>query len=328
MTRCPLRWTILVAAVGCFPGLLHAQAPRASVSPTATPWPRPSATTSATPIPSRDRLPNNSAVKIKPMTSPNSVNRFLKALARDFEMPNDDAGRLLLAEYGAVFIAGAPAIPPPRVVFRDETDVAAFQSTLDRTTATIGGFKVELQSPAMTALKAAIADARKLGLSITPRGADSARRGYNQTVGLWASRVNPAMVYWVRKGRVSAAEARSVKSLLPYQQVPEILRLEQSGIYFSKDLSKSIIYSVAPPGASQHLSMLALDIAQFNDVRVRAILASHGWFQTVISDLPHFTYLGKQETELTQLGLKRVISGGRGYWVPDLPSGPATASPN
>ncbi len=327
MIRWLVQCSIVFATVACFSGLMRAQAPPASASPTATPWPKGSLTTLATPIPSRDRLPNRSIVRNRTMTSPNSDKRYLRSLAPDFEMPDDDSGRLLLAEYGAVFVAGFPAIPPPRVVFRDEADVAAFQSKLDRSSATIGGLRVELQTPAMTALKAAIADARKLGLSITPRGADSARRGYNQTVGLWARRVNPGMVYWVRRGRITAAEARRIKSLLPYQQVPEILRLEQRGVYFSKDLSKSIIYSVAPPGASQHLSMLALDIAQFNDVRVRAILASHGWFQTVISDLPHFTYLGKQETELPQLGLKRVISGGRGYWVPDMPAGPKDAKP-
>ena len=64
----------------------------------------------------------------------------------------------------------------------------------------------------------------------------------------------------------------------------EILRLEKKKIYFAKDLNKSIIYSVAPPGTSQHLSMLAFDAVEYDNVRVREILALHGWFQTVDND--------------------------------------------
>jgi hypothetical protein len=170
----------------------------------------------------------------------------------------------------------------------------------------------------MNALKAAIRDARSVGLSIAPRGADSARRGYQQTVSLWASRVDPGLIYWVGKGRIRRTEADRIRGLTPYEQVPEILKLEQRGIYFAKDLSKSIIYSVAPPGTSQHLSMLALDIKQFGDMRVRSILARHGWFQTVVSDLPHFTFLGMSEAELPERGLKLVLTGGHRYWVANL----------
>ena len=49
---------------------------------------------------------------------------------------------------------------------------------------------------------------------------------------------------------VDQAEAARIRGLTPYEQVPEVFRLESQGIYFAKDLSKSIIYSVAPPGAS------------------------------------------------------------------------------
>ncbi|HMJ08621.1 MAG TPA: hypothetical protein VK468_06430, partial [Pyrinomonadaceae bacterium] len=83
-------------------------------------------------------------------------------------------------------------------------------------------------------------------------------------------------------------------------------------------LSKSIIYSVAPPGASQHLSMLAFDVKEFDAEDVRVTLAKHRWFQTVTSDLPHFTYLGVAESELAGLGLKRVEHAGRPFWVPDI----------
>ena len=97
-----------------------------------------------------------------------------------------------------------------------------------------------------------------------------------------------------------------------------ILGLERDGIFFAKDLSKSIIYSVAPPGTSQHLSMLALDVKEYEDARVRAILAKHGWYQTVVSDLPHFTFLGVAEKDLPKLGLKMVTNADRSFWIPDI----------
>ncbi len=244
---------------------------------------------------------------------------FLRALPKDFEFPENQAGELLLREYGAVFVARGGAVPPPRVMFRDEAEVSQYQSSLKTSKRRLGPHTIELQSAAMDALDQAVRQARAAGLTITPRGSDSARRSFSHTVTLWSSRVEPGLNHWVRKGRVSAAEARRIRALRPHEQVPVILELESRKIFFSKDLAKSIIYSVAPPGASQHLSMLALDIAEFGDARVRAILAGNGWYQTVTSDLPHFTYLGVYENELPDLGLKRVRHLGRDYWVPDLP---------
>ncbi len=243
---------------------------------------------------------------------------FYKNLPKGFAMPTNDAESLLLREYGSVYVARGGATPPVRIVFRDEADVAAFQAGLKRSSENIGGTPVELQASAMKALLEARAEAQKNRLSISPRGADSARRGYEQTVTLWASRVNPGFTYWVGKGRVTKSEANRIKALSPFAQVPEILRLEQDYIFFAKSLDKSIIYSVAPPGTSQHLSMLALDVKEFDNARMREILAKHGWYQTVTSDLPHFTYLGVDESELPKLGLKQVTNSGRVFWVPDI----------
>jgi hypothetical protein len=96
------------------------------------------------------------------------------------------------------------------------------------------------------------------------------------------------------------------------------LLLEEQGIYFAKDLSKTILYSVAPPGTSQHLSMLAFDVAEFNESNVREILEEQFWYQTVPSDLPHFTFLGVPVEELPGLSLKAVTHSERIFWVPDL----------
>jgi len=177
---------------------------------------------------------------------------------------------------------------------------------------------MELQTAAMTALRAALVDAKASDLSITPRDTDSARRNYHETVSLWASRVNPALKYWVGKGRLSQAKADQIEAMSPYEQLPEVLKLEENGIFFAKDFTKSIIYSVAPPGASQHLSMLAFDVKEHENSRVRDLLAKHKWYQTVVSDLPHFTYLGVNESELHGLGLKNIAEAGRTFWVPDI----------
>lgn len=277
--------------------------------------PRPDYTpSSATPTPKG----TSTTVGNTKMTTPSQSRSYLENLPSDFSQPNDDAGRLLLQEYGSVFVSRDGTMPPKKVFFKDQADVLAYQATVQKSTETIGGMSVTLQTPAMNALKAAIAEAKNAGLSIGPRGADSSRRDYDHTVKLWSSRVNPGFVKWVGNGRVTQAEANRIKKMSPFEQVPEILRLEQQSIFFSTDQSKSIIYSVAPPGSSQHISMLALDVKEFENSRVRAILANHGWFQTVTSDLPHFTYIGVSESELPGLGLKKVSNTGREFWVPNL----------
>ena len=115
-----------------------------------------------------------------------------------------------------------------------------------------------------------------------------------------------------------AAEAERIRKLPARQQASAILGLERRGLFFSKDFSKSILFSVVPPVASQHLSLLAFDVKEHDSPVVRSILERHGWFQTVRSDLPHFTYLGVEKNLLASLGLKMVRSGGRVFWVPDL----------
>jgi hypothetical protein len=234
------------------------------------------------------------------------------------EQASDSVGQLLLGEYGAIFAAGGEATPPDRIIFKDQTEVSAFQNSVDIGTVEFGQITIELQAIAADALKEAFEAASGEGLSITPRAADSGRRSYDETVGLWRSRVEPALDYWVEQGRLSANEAQRMRALPPFEQVSIVLTLEQKGVYFAKDLSKSIIYSVAPPGASQHLSMLAFDVTEFNHPRVRQILADHYWYQTVISDLPHFTYLGVDERELQARGLKKVEALDREFWLPDI----------
>lgn len=244
-------------------------------------------------------------------------NRFYLNLPDDFQFPGNPVERTILGEYGAMFVAQGVALPKA-VMFKNEAEVYAFQSNASISNENIGGIEVELQTAAMNALKEAIEEAGRNNLTVTPRGKDAARRNFSGTVELWASRVNPGLAHWIAEGKLSEIEARRIYSLSPVEQIPEVFRLEEKGMYFSKDLSKSIIYSVAPPGASQHLSMLALDVSEFENPSARRILARHGWFQTVVSDLPHFTFLGVKEGGLADLGLKKVENGGRIFWIPAI----------
>jgi hypothetical protein len=245
---------------------------------------------------------------------------FRASIPPELVLPDDsdEVGTRVLKDYGAMFVARGGAVAPPVLVFADEAAVRDWQAGLRSTRAEIGGTRVELQSPAMTALMEARTEAQAAKLDITPRGADAARRSYEETVKLWQSRVNPGLTHWVSEGRLDKEEAARIRSLSPREQIPEILRLERDGLYFSTDFKKSILYSVAAPGTSQHLSMLAFDVKENENAQVRSILARHGWFQTITSDTPHFTFLGVKEDELPTLGLKKVTNGGRAFWIPDL----------
>src|SRR5947209_8622506 len=214
----------------------------------------------------------------------------------------------------------AEGVRLPRVcVFESEEEVEGFQREAGWRAEELEGATVELQPAAMTALLAAREEARSSGLRLSPRGGGEAgRRSFEDSLRLWHSRCDPALDYWCARGRLTEDEAERVRRLSPREQVAAVLELETGGLFFSKDLSKSILRSVAAPGASQHLAMLAFDAAEFADARVRRLLARHGWFQTVLSDLPHFTYLGLAEEDLPARGLRRVESGGQTFWVPEM----------
>jgi hypothetical protein len=238
---------------------------------------------------------------------------------RDVCDRNEAVARRVLEDYGAMFLASEKVLAPPVCVFTSEREVLKFQEEAGFTLARVGGDEIELQPAAMEALLAAREEARRAGLDITPRGgSEAARRSYTDTERLWKTRFLPALVHWQKLGRLSREQVQGLRSLALKDQVREVLELEKSGIYFSKDFSKSILYSIAAPGTSQHIALLALDVEQFPDARVRRILARHGWFQTVKSDLPHFTYLGLAESDLPARGLRSVKSGEQLFWIPNV----------
>jgi hypothetical protein len=236
--------------------------------------------------------------------------------------PSSDAvARRVLEDYGAIFLAHKKVLPPPVCVFTSDEQVVEFQDRAGYATERIGYDEVELQPEAMKQLLKAREEAQKENLDITPRdGAEAARRSFEDSLQLWDTRFLPALTYWEQQGRLTPEQVAHLKSLPLKNQIAEVLELEKTGIYFSKDLSKSILYSIAAPGTSQHIAMLAFDVTEFDNPRVREILAKHGWFQTVLSDLPHFTFLGLKEKDLPKHGLKQVEVDGQIFWIPNVVS--------
>ncbi|HEY0099971.1 MAG TPA: hypothetical protein VGB76_13565 [Pyrinomonadaceae bacterium] len=232
---------------------------------------------------------------------------------------NDIVERRLLVEYGAMFVVVESVRVPPRCVFRSAEECEQFQAQAEPCAAQIGEARIELQRAPLDALLEAREEARAAGFDITPRdGAEAARRTYADTLRLWESRVTPALAHWVTQESLAPDEAERLGALSSREQIAAVLAEEERGNFFSKDFSRTILSSVAAPGASQHLSMLAFDATEFREAGVREILARHGWFQTVRYDLPHFTFLGVREKELPALGLKRVEDCGQTFWIPDI----------
>lgn len=234
--------------------------------------------------------------------------------------PSDDSiAQRVLRDYGAIQIATRDILPPPLCVFTSEDAVMNYQKAAGWATAKIDDYVIELQPAAMKALLKARAMALAEGLNITARdGAEGTRRTYDDTVRLWNSRFFPALDHWQGLGRLTPEQTDHLRGLPVIEQVAEVLELEEEGIFFSKDFSKSVLYSIAAPGTSQHIAMLAFDANEFCEPRVREILAEHGWFQTVLSDLPHFTFLGLTEAELPSRGLHCVEVHGQNFWIPDV----------
>ena len=231
----------------------------------------------------------------------------------------DSPANRIFSDYGAIFVSASNNPLPPKCIFDSEDEVSAFRVNLASDTQNIGGAAVTLQRDAMAALISAREDAVKNGLNITPRGGTTgSARTFGDTVRLWNSRFLPGLEHWAAAGKITRKDADAARGSSIPEQIKKVLEWEQHGLYFSKDLSKSILYSVAAPGASQHIFMLALDVEQYSNASVRKILADHGWFQTVKSDMPHFTYLGVKESELPSLGLKPVNVDGQKFWIPNV----------
>jgi len=234
----------------------------------------------------------------------------------------------VLFEYGAVFSASREVRLPLTCIFETAAQTNQFQSKLKTRTLLFGTVEIELQEEAMKHLSLAVEEASRSGLSITPLdGSIAGRRSYYETLRIWGSRFYRALDRWTERGRIGAADADQVRMAPFREQAERVMRWESEGVYFSTDLSKSIFHSVAPPGASQHLHLLAFDVVEGGNPEIRRILNKYGWYQTIRTDQPHFTFLGVPEAELPQRGLQNVSVRGNSYWVPAFGPAPPLATP-
>lgn len=264
----------------------------------------------------------NPAGRVPPTRYHQAVAAALQRRGREFQevCDPDSPGELrLLAEYGAIFLCAGQVQAPPRCRFASEAEIQAFQASLTTQTVPSPSGPLRLQAAAAKEFAAARDEARRSGHSISPKGgALAGNRSFADTQTVWTRYVEDGLRQWRKKGRLSQDEAARIRNLSLDAQVSEVLTLEQKGIFFGLNQKKTILHSAAPPGSSQHLSLLAMDIAEYADPEVRKILARHGWFQTVPDDYPHFLWLGVPESELSARGLRPVISFRQTFWVPDL----------
>jgi hypothetical protein len=63
--------------------------------------------------------------------------------------------------------------------------------------------------------------------------------------------------------------------------------------------------------------MLAFDVNEFENPRVREIMAKHGWFQTVLSDY-HISHSWALRKDLPKHGLRSVELNGQVFWIPNV----------
>ncbi len=208
--------------------------------------------------------------------------RFLAAIAGKLS-PLPISGSfeyILLQQYGAIFLNPEQGIKlPPTVIFTSEQQAKEFQASL--TMAQVNGIdNCYLQKPAADALNLA-----RSQTSIPPKsgyGGGDCTRTFATHLHFWQKYTDSQTLQRVRRGQ---------------------------------DLA--ILHLVAPPGSSQHIFGLAIDLRVTNQTQ-RAILADHGWFQTVENDLPHWTYVGLSTAQLQQFGFKNKSDRGGSYWVTPL----------
>ncbi|MEP7212357.1 MAG: hypothetical protein ABI791_04745 [Acidobacteriota bacterium] len=240
-------------------------------------------------------------------------------LPLDCAFRSDPLAARVLAEYGAMYAASNLVTVPAKCIYPNSQEVAAYQRTIKTSISEFSGSRVELQASAAAALDAAKAEAFGAGIRLSPFDAPVAgRRDYGDSVRIWNKRLLPALDHWEGAGIIGVDESFAMRNMPFVAQARKVLEWESRGYKFGTGRLKSIFVSCSPPGASQHLSLLAFDVLQYNDRRLQLILNKNGWYQTVIDDPGHFTFLGLPETELPARGLKLVPAGGYAYWVPDI----------
>ena len=204
--------------------------------------------------------------------------RFLAVIAKKIPtIPQVDTFEYtLLRAYGTVFTNQQPGINlPQKVIVNNESETKYFQDTISIALVS-GTQECYLQKTAAEALNKAKS---LVNIPLKSGYAGDCLRNFATNLRFWNKYANNETLTRVKAG-----------------QETKILGL------------------VAPPGTSQHLWGLAIDL-QVSTSAQRQVLNENGWFQTVVSDLPHWTYLGWSEDDLPKFGLQQKTVQGIKYWV-------------
>ncbi|RCJ36471.1 peptidase M15 [Nostoc minutum NIES-26] len=233
-------------------------------------------------------LPCNDTSKYPILPTPNphlklsNQERFLSAIANKLpSIPHPGTFEyILLHSYGAVFVNQEVAIKlPSKVIFANEQETQDFQSTL--TMEKVDGTKdCYLQKSAAEALDNARAS-HNISLK-SGYGEGDCTRSFATNLRFWHKYANNKTLEKVRQGKET-----------------------------------TILGVVAPPGTSQHLWGLAIDL-RISNQKQREVLYQNGWFQTVENDVPHWTYIGLPEEDLPLFGFKNKVVRGISYWLTPL----------
>ncbi|MEH2239755.1 D-alanyl-D-alanine carboxypeptidase family protein [Nostoc sp.] len=235
-----------------------------------------------------DLLPCTDASKEKilepflPNPELNEQQRFLSAIARKLPtIPQPGSYEyILLRAYGAVFVNQDVGIKlPQKDILANEQETQEFQATL--TMAHVDGTNdCYLQKSAADALnKARIQQHISLKSGY---GSGDCTRTFDTNLKFWHKYADNQVLAKVQQGRET-----------------------------------KILGLVAPPGTSQHLWGLAIDLRVSNQEQRKA-LNQNGWFQTVENDVPHWTYVGLSEENLPLFGFKKQAIRGISYWITPL----------
>ena len=204
--------------------------------------------------------------------------RFLTTIANKIPtVPEIDTFEYtLLRSYGTVFINQESGIKlPERVILDNELETQSFQDKISIEIVN-GTEKCYLQKPAAAALN----KAKELeNIPLKSGYAGDCLRNFATNLRFWNKYANREILNQVKAGKET-----------------------------------KILGLVAPPGTSQHLWGLAIDL-QILTPSQKQILNENGWFQTVVNDLPHWTYLGWREEDLPKFGLQQKIIQGIKYWI-------------
>ncbi|MEH1987746.1 D-alanyl-D-alanine carboxypeptidase family protein [Nostoc sp.] len=212
----------------------------------------------------------------------NAQQRFLSAIARKLPtIPQPGTYEYtLLRSYGAVFVNPDIGIKlPPKDIFANEQETQEFQATF--TMGHVDGTNdCYLQKSAADALnKARIQQQIPLKSGY---GSGDCTRTFNTNLRFWHKYANDRVLAKVQQGK-----------------------------------DTKILGLVAPPGTSQHLWGLAIDL-RVGSKEQRKALNQNGWFQTVENDVPHWTYVGLSEENLPLFGFKKQAIRGITYWMTPL----------